>query len=195
MPNAFKLRLVPNQMIVALLLPETGPRKPEYPVRLPGAESLQGLGQLGKVDAGAQKYMNVIRHNDEGVESEVPEHVCAVPDNFHHHAGDGGLMEIEGAGTRLLQQAVHCNERFSGGKGVLRKCAIRWKAVVEAPRQEDRLIGLIEMGEPAAVESHGVIVEGGLVSSPGEEADREVGCGPGGAPYIFFVLPFESSIW
>ena len=42
----------------------------------------------------AEKHMNVIRHDDEGVQIVAPEMQCVVMKNLDDHVGNEGLLQI-----------------------------------------------------------------------------------------------------
>lgn len=72
MSNPRKLRLVPNQAIMAFILPKRLPGETEDSIALPGSESLERLHQLGNLYQRSYQEMNVVRHHDIGVELVMP---------------------------------------------------------------------------------------------------------------------------
>jgi hypothetical protein len=81
-------------------------------------------------------------------------------DDLDDHVGNGSLTKIKRASTGFVQQSVQCGKGFSGAEGGFREEAIRWKAVIQTPREENWLIDSIEVRESAAVERHEAIVDG-----------------------------------
>jgi hypothetical protein len=62
---------------------------------------------------------------------------------------------------------------------------------VEAPGYEDRAVGFVDVGEPAAVGGHAGVVSGVGEILKGKRADRGVGCGPGGPPHCTPCRDYE----
>src|ERR1019366_5203404 len=68
MNHALKLRIVANQPIIALILPEWLASESQHSVALPGSESFERLHHLGNCLQWSHQEMNVVRHNDKRME-------------------------------------------------------------------------------------------------------------------------------
>jgi hypothetical protein len=81
MANPFKLRLIPNQMVVAFPLPEGSARKIQYLVGAFSGESFESLRQQRQRNMWTYEHVNVIGHDGEGMEFITPEHIRIMADN------------------------------------------------------------------------------------------------------------------
>src|ERR1019366_8663983 len=68
MNHALKLRIVANQPIIALILPEWLVSESQHSVALPGSESFERLHHLGNCLQWGHQEMNMVRHNDKRME-------------------------------------------------------------------------------------------------------------------------------
>ena len=75
--------------------------------------------------------MNVVRHDDEGVQDIMSEDAGVVLDGFHDHVGNGRLAKVECAGAGFVQQSIHGVEGLSGverGRGGLLRFVQVWQS-------------------------------------------------------------------
>jgi len=148
MSNSLRLRIVANQSIVALVLPEWLASESEYSVALPGSESLERLHDLGNGLQRSYKEMNVVRHDDKRLEMIDPP--IPILNGVHHHLGNIGHTQEERAVACAVEYTVHGQECLSGGdrRG---KSASGGKAAMEAPCDEGSLAYRMKMRQAAAV--------------------------------------------
>jgi hypothetical protein len=150
--DSLKLRLVANQPIVALILPERMPGQSKHLIAFASCESLKRLHHLGNLNQGSHQEMNVIRHHNVGVELVMPQLPKA--NGVHYHSGDLGDAKVERASACAVENAVHCEEGPArSGRG--REVAICRQTSVQAPRDEDGLAdGMVVRKTAASKSSH-----------------------------------------
>ena len=148
--DPLKLRLVVNQPIVALVLPEGLPGEAEDSVAFARGESLERLHQLGDIGQRSHREMNVVRHHDVGVELVVP-FPLSIVDGFDYYARDVGVTKVQRARASAVEKMVHRYEGLSGG-GRRGEGAIRREAAVKAPGEEDGLSDGVVVRQAATVE-------------------------------------------
>ena len=86
----------------------------------------------------------MIWHDDPRVQFIVPD-AGAMLNGSRHLAGNRCLSEECGAAPNLVEKAIHGGERLAGSGGLAREDAVRWKAVMQAERDEQRLAYDIQM--------------------------------------------------
>jgi hypothetical protein len=102
--------------------------------------------------------MHMVSHDDIPVEVIVSQTLIPIVNRFHHHLRDFRKAKILWAGTSVVEDAVHRKEGLSGGAGG-RKTAIRRKATLQAPGEEDGLADGMIVRQATGVEgSHEWIV-------------------------------------
>ena len=69
-------------------------------------------------------------------------------------ARDGGLAQVTGAGTGLVEQPVHGHEGLSGSQAFRREDAMGGQAPVETASHEQRLAEGLPMWQATLVEGH-----------------------------------------
>ena len=89
-------------MVVAFLLPEEIPRQSKRLVRALGGEALECLGQFGHRDVWAHQHVDVVRHNDKGVQYISTENGGVVVDRLHDYVGYDGLPQISWPAPRCI---------------------------------------------------------------------------------------------
>ena len=94
--------------------------------------------------------MNVVRHDDVGVEL-VELLPLLMVNGSDYDIGDVRPAKIQRARASVVEKAVHGYERLAGS-GCREKAAIRRKAAVQAPCDEDRLADRVVMRQAASVE-------------------------------------------
>jgi hypothetical protein len=147
--NFLKLRLVTNQPIIALILPERPPGQSKHPIALASRKSLKRLHHSANFQQWCYQEMDVIRHHDVGVELIMPQ--LTKVDGICYHARDFRDAKVERACACVVENAVHSDERLAGG-GCSREVAVRRKTAVQTPREEDRLADGMEVRKTAASE-------------------------------------------
>jgi hypothetical protein len=150
--NSLKFRLVTNQPVIALILPERPPGQSKHLIALASRESLERLHHSANFHQGRHQEMNVIRHYDVGVELILPQ-VTKV-DGIDYHSGNLGDAKEKRAGARVVEDSIHSNECSARG-GFNREAAVRWKTAVQAPRDKDRSAdGMVVRKTAASKGSH-----------------------------------------
>src|SRR5450756_2562579 len=125
MNHALKLRIVANQPIIALILPERLASESQHSVALPGNESLERLHHLGNCLQWSHQEMNMVRHNDKRMELIGP--LVPIVNGIHHHLRDLGHAQEERAATGGVEDTVHGQE-CSSGNDCRGKAATLWEA-------------------------------------------------------------------
>lgn len=59
--------------------------------------------------------MDVIRHDDEGMQVIVSEDGGIVLDGFHDHVRDRRLTQVKRSTAGFVQESIHGSERLTGG--------------------------------------------------------------------------------
>ena len=170
--NPLKLRLVADHPIKALVLPERLPGEAQNSVALPGSESLERLHHLGNLHQRSHQEMNVVRHHDIGVKLVVSQVPLSIANGSDHHVRDLRPAKVQRTSAGGVENAVHRQEGLSGS-GCRGETAIRRKAAVQAPGEEDGLSDGMIMRQPATMEcSHAEEVGGdGKNSQQSRQAD------------------------
>jgi hypothetical protein len=150
--NAPNLRLIANQSIVALVLPEWLPSGAQDLVALPRCESLERLRQLGHLHEWSDQEVNVVAHDDITVEMVVFQMLVSIVNGLHDHIRDLRPAKMERASGCVVEKAVHRKERLSGG-ACSGEAAIHRKAAMQAPGEEDRLADRMIMREATRMEA------------------------------------------
>jgi len=114
--DSVKLRLIAHQPVIAFVLPKRLTGESEYLVALPGCESLERLHRFGNIGERGNEQMNVIRHDDKGVEIVVSRDPIPVVDGFENLCGDFRAAEVQRSGTGIVQQTVHSEKCLSGSR-------------------------------------------------------------------------------
>src|ERR1019366_4251185 len=112
MNNPLKLRIIADQSVIALVLPEWLASESQHSVAFPGSESLERLHHLGNCLQWSHQEMNVVRHNDKRMELIGP--LVPIVNGIHHHLRDLGHAQEERAGTGGVEDTVHGQECSSG---------------------------------------------------------------------------------
>ena len=86
----------------------------------------------------------MIWRDDPRVQFIVPD-AGAMLNGSQHPAGNRRLSEECGSAPNLVEKAIHGGERLAGGGGLAPEDAVRWKAVMQAKRDEQRLACDIQM--------------------------------------------------
>jgi hypothetical protein len=170
--DALELFMIPDQMIVAFFLPERRSSKVQHLVGKLRGESFESLGQNGQRNEGAYEHVDVVRHDRERVQVITLQNVRIMADDLDHHVCDSGLPKVDRTRASFIQQAIERSKRLSGGDRGFRKRSIGRQTAVETPRQEDRVIGVIEVWKASAVEGHEDLVSSRCLTSPDQPAGR-----------------------
>ena len=133
--------------------------------------------------------MNVIWHNYKSVQAIVPEDIGVVMDSFRDHVRDGRLAEAGGSIAGFVQQTVQGGKCLSGVERVGRESPVGRQTIVETPREEDRLIDLIEVRKSPPVERHTCVVGRRWGILKGRPADRGSAADQGVRPTDWRVSP------
>ena len=136
--NSLKLGRIANQSIIAFVLPERLPGEAWFPIALPGSKTLERLHQPGNLHPRSDQEMDMVPQDDILVEIIVFQALISIVNRFHHHIRDFREAKVLWAGTSVVENAIHRKERLSGGGG-RRKTAIRRKATLQAPGEEEGL--------------------------------------------------------
>ena len=89
--------------------------------------------------------MDMIRHDREGVQKVMAQHVRVVVNGFRHHVRHSSLAEIKRSRTHALQQPVECSELPAGAE-LIREEPMRRQAIMQAPSNEDWRTYFKDMG-------------------------------------------------
>jgi hypothetical protein len=100
--NSPKLSLVPNEPIIAFILPEGLTSETEHLVTLPRRESLKRLHHFGNIDARSHKQMNMIRHYDKRVEIEFFRNPIAIVNGLNYQDRDFRTTKVQRASLRVI---------------------------------------------------------------------------------------------
>src|SRR5450759_2617346 len=149
MNNPLKLRIVANQPIIALVLPEWLASESQHSVALPGSESFERLHHLGNCLQWSHQEMNMVRHNDKRMELIGP--LVPIVNGIHHHLRDLGHAQEERAVTGGVEDTVHGQESSSGGDCRGKAAALR-EAAMQAPCEEGSLADTMIVWQSAAAE-------------------------------------------
>src|ERR1017187_7816864 len=84
--NPLELRLVADEPIIALVLPERLPRVAEHSVTLPRGKPLERLHQPRNLHARSDQQMNVARHDDICVDLVVPQTLLPIANGVDNHS-------------------------------------------------------------------------------------------------------------
>ena len=116
--------------------------------------------------------MNVVRHNNIGMELAVPHVLLFVVDGFDYHRGELRTAKVQRTSVSGVEKAVHRQEGLAGG-GRRRETAVRREAAMQTPGEEDGLSDGVIVRQAATVESgHKERVGGeGEVSQQSRQAD------------------------
>jgi hypothetical protein len=147
--NSFKFRLITNQPIIALVLPERLPGQSKHPIALTGRESFKRLHHPANLHQWRDQQMNVICHHNVRVEMIMPQLPKA---DGAHHSGDFRNPKVEGARASGVENVVHSDERLTGSARS-RQAAIRRQTTMKPPSDEDWLADGVIVRQPSAPKS------------------------------------------
>jgi hypothetical protein len=134
-------------MVVGLVLPERLAGSHQYLVCFAGSESFERLQKPAGSNSGCSQKMNMIRHDDKGVEFIVPEIFVASLDCLLDQARDFCPAEMRRAGSGGIQAAIDPHERLARAQLTGRGIESIRKAAVQMLRQEKRSALGMHMGQ------------------------------------------------
>ena len=106
--DSFKFGLIPNQSIVAFILPERTPGLSEYTISFPSRKSLERLSHFGNRDARRDEEVNVVGHHD--IVVQLVDAFISIANRLDDHFGYLRLAQVERPAARAVQEAVHRDE-------------------------------------------------------------------------------------
>jgi hypothetical protein len=112
------------------------------------------LEELRGCNGRFHQQVNVVRHDHVSVEFIVAEDAPGILNGIDDDMGDLLPYKPGGPRTRLIQAAVHPDKCPAGRRGVGRREAVTWKAAIQVPREEQRLVGRLPVRQTAAAERH-----------------------------------------
>jgi hypothetical protein len=151
--DPIELRVVSRYPIEILLLPKFLSALSQEPVGQKRRGAFDSPDQFGDRDSWGAQEMDVIRHDNVGVQSAETTN-CHVPQLFLHQSRNLYLPRIERTSSRRIEHVVPGDKRFSGGEMFALEGALRGKASPQAPRQEDRSSGRVNVGQATAIGAH-----------------------------------------
>jgi hypothetical protein len=84
----------------------------------------------------------------------MPEDIGVVVDGSNNHVREGRLAEVDRSNAGFVQQSIHSGKCPSRVESLRRESPVRRQTVVEAPREEDRLVNLMAAGRTSYLNSH-----------------------------------------
>ena len=102
----------------------------------------------------SEQQVYMVGHHDKGVRLELTQIVGVIADGVDYNTGDLRLSQPVGAGHRLVQNGVGYFERCIGRDDA------GGEASLQAEGDEGRVVEEMNVGEVAAVESHGYLLVG-----------------------------------
>jgi len=147
--NPPKLRVIPNQPIIALILPKRTSSNAEKPVALPSGISFERLHDCGNVAAGRNQKMHMIRHHDKRMQLEVSQ--ISIPNGLHYNIGNLWLLEKQRPSTSIVKKPVHFEEGLSGS-GFRRKASMSRQTPIQPPSEKYGLTNSIKVRQPPPME-------------------------------------------
>src|ERR1700730_12904289 len=92
--NPPKLVRIPNQAIVALILPKRPSSKLQNTIPLPSSKPLKRVHQLRNLNPRSKQQMNMIRHDNIAVKVIIG--VLPIPNRSDHHLRISGCLRYSG---------------------------------------------------------------------------------------------------
>jgi len=154
--DAFEFGGVSDPMIEAFVLPEGFAGPAQGGVCIARRDALHDVGDLGQWHAGLQQDMDVVGHDDVGVQ-DVPPEFGATFDGIFRIVRNLRVAEPARPGGSGVQVAVECQEFFfgRGRHGIKLAEDFSGQRAIEAPSEEDGPAIRDPVGKIAAVEGHG----------------------------------------
>ncbi len=147
--NPPKLRVVPNQPVIALVLPKRTSGKAEKPVALPPGISFERLHDRGNVAEWRNQKMHMIRHHGKRMQLEVS--LIPIPNCFHDNTGNFGLLEKQRSSTSIIKKPIDSQEGLSGS-GFQGKASMSGQTPIQWPSEKYRLTDGIKVRQPPLME-------------------------------------------
>jgi hypothetical protein len=131
---------VPDQMIVALILPKRLTGGSQTSIGFMGGETFERSPPSGGNHVGGNQQMDVIRHHDVGVQLVTTPIGLSLPQGGHHQSCDFRPTQGKGTGGGGIQEPVHGGEGSSiGSHATWRKYAMVGKTATEPEGDKERL--------------------------------------------------------
>jgi len=152
--NPAGLVIIPNKVIITLLLPERPARRVHDPIRLVASESLQRSKPDARRRPWRDQQMDVVRHNDEGVQLVSSELNLAGMNGSDNHLRDLRLPQINRSGPRVIQHSIHQNECLAAGDLFRRERPVCRQAVAQSEGNKHHVADRIPVRQPALIAVH-----------------------------------------
>ncbi len=150
--NLPKLRSIPHQPIVTLVLPEGPALLMEQSVSFPSRRALKPLQECRNIGPRRNHQVDMVRHDHPRVQVVVP---APVLNRANHQPRHLRQPEIPRPNDRPVQQSIHVSESFARSYRLPGKTLSRRQCAVEAKGNEQWPAQYIQMGQ---MTSHRVIV-------------------------------------
>ena len=136
-PDTIKLRIVSNDAIEVLLLPELFAGSSQQEVSQVSRRSLDAPNQFRNRCSRRAQQMHMVRHNNEGIQRTKPASVY--------------LAQLR---LRRVKQPIPSHKRFAGTQVFPLENALGRKATPKAPSNKGRHPGSVDMRQTATIASH-----------------------------------------
>jgi hypothetical protein len=175
--NASGLFTVSDKVIVTFVLPEMVAGTAENLIGLVSCEAFERAEPLSRDDMRCDQQVNVVRHDNEGVEIVAAKAAFSCLDGFDYAFCDFRDFQVERAGLGFVQDSVHCYEGFSSGQGVGWKFPIRRETAPEAESNKEGLAYHVPVRQASCVVLHQLCSASTIEKFSGDLALRRLKAG------------------
>jgi hypothetical protein len=148
-----ELIVISNDPIKELVLPKLLAASSQHVVGRVSSRALQPPHEIWQRNSGSTQHVDVIRHDDEGMQGTKPAGVGFFQ-LLLYNARNLRLPKIDRAIPGCVEKTVPDYERLAGGQMLGIKQALRRKAAPETPSEKYRPSRRVDVRQAAAIGSH-----------------------------------------
>jgi len=152
-PDTIKLIVVLDDPVKILLLPELLAAPSQHPVCQVGGATFQTLNKIRNRGNWRTEHVNMIWHDNEGMQSTETAVVC-LSQLLLHQTRDFRLSQVEWTSSRRIEETVPSDERCAGGQMSPMEGTFMREATPQPPRNKYRHSRGVDVGPTAAIGSH-----------------------------------------